>query len=367
MNVRLKLANKEQKTCSSKMPGDASDQDGRKEEVVPEDKEEDKTPTEAIGVVNVGNLKSNLDGDKHEHKDSLNEKKEEELGCNPTLTDQRNNNKHAEDEEHSEVDEQHSTSAEVSKSEEIVTKDKKEKVDLVDLTSSSDESDHEQSNIASKLEAEALSASLSSSKCFLKRNRDDLDSDDEDSEGEKEEPECKKSNLVEITPKLVSKLKSSELLASMSSSKSLLKRGIEKVDKDSKEEKTEEAPESKKSNLAQTSNLEKSSEKLKEVGKLEPSKENESPNHLKPSNHNRNAAPKVLKFPESPCPTANEVKHLSQSPKAKENHTSDKKEEPVKEEVRQKIGAKEIAGQRQLERKRLNKMLSIFDDQKIVK
>eukprot|EP00092_Neocalanus_flemingeri_P007366 GFUD01007953.1.p1 GENE.GFUD01007953.1~~GFUD01007953.1.p1 ORF type:complete len:154 (-),score=53.09 GFUD01007953.1:26-487(-) len=153
----------------------------------------------------------------------------------------------------------------------------------------------------------------------------------------------------------------------MSSSKSLLKRGIEKVDKDSREEKTEEAPESKKSNLAQTSNLEKSSEKFKEVGTLEPSKENGSPNHLKPFNHNRNAAPKVLKFPESPCHTANEVKHLSQSPKAKENHTSDIKEEPIKEEVRQKIGAKEIAGQRQLERKRLNKMLSIFDDQKIVK
>eukprot|EP00092_Neocalanus_flemingeri_P039606 GFUD01043131.1.p1 GENE.GFUD01043131.1~~GFUD01043131.1.p1 ORF type:complete len:367 (+),score=138.56 GFUD01043131.1:58-1158(+) len=366
MNVRLKLANKEQKTCSSKMPGDASDQDGRKEEVVPEDKEEDKTPTEAIGVVNVENLKSNLDGDKHEHKDSLNEKKEEELGCNSTLTEQRNNNKHAEDEEHSEVDEQQSTSPEVSKSEENVSKDKKEKVDLVDLTSSSDESDHEQSNIASKLEAEALSASLSSSKCFLKRNRDDLDSDDEDSEGEKEEPECKKSNLVEITPKLVSKLKSSELLASMSSSKSLLKRGIEKVDKASKEEKIE-APESKKSNLAQISTQEESSEKLKEVEKSEPRKENESPKVLKPRYLNKNAAPKVLKFPESPCHNVAEVQHLSPSPKAKEKPLSAKKEEPAKEEVRQKIGAKELAGQRQLERKRLNKMLSIFDDQKIVK
>ena len=43
-------------------------------------------------------------------------------------------------------------------------------------------------------------------------------------------------------------------------------------------------------------------------------------------------------------------------------------EEPaVREETRQKIGAKELAGQRQLERKRLNKMLAIFDDQKIVK
>ena len=54
------------------------------------------------------------------------------------------------------------------------------------------------------------------------------------------------------------------------------------------------------------------------------------------------------------------------SPSIREKAVSLSQEE-VKEEVKQKIGAKELAGQRQLERKRLNKMLSIFDDQKIVK
>jgi len=120
-------------------------------------------------------------------------------------------------------------------------------------SSSSDESAHddEKSSTVSKLDADDLSARLSSSKCLLKRNRDDLDSDDDDSGEEVEEPFSKKSHIGEVTPKHVSKLKSTELLASMSSSKSLLKRGIEKDDKAKKEEATD-ALESKKANLAQT-------------------------------------------------------------------------------------------------------------------
>jgi len=62
----------------------------------------------------------------------------------------------------------------------------------------------------------------------LKRNGDDLDWDDDYSGEEVEESFSKKSHIVEVTPKHAIKLKSinTELFISMSSSMSLLKRGI---------------------------------------------------------------------------------------------------------------------------------------------
>merc|ERR1712055_523716 len=80
--------------------------------------------------------------------------------------------------------------------------------------------------------------------------------------------------------------------------------------------------------------------------------------------------PKTLKFPpRSPnCQNQGlERDFTAPSPSIREKSASKSKEEEEKEEFKQKIGAKELAGRRQLERKRLNKMLSIFDDQKIVK
>jgi len=266
----------------------------------------------------------------------------------------------------------------VSCSEESNSKDTKEKEESV---SSSDvkDSDHEKSNLTSKLDAEALSASLSSSKCLLKRNRDDLD-DDYDSCDDEEEPISKKSNVGEVTPKLVSKLNSSELLASMSSSKLLLKRGFEKVEVANREEKTD-APESKKSNLTVSHHTEgDAQEHPEETRKADSSKNNKTPSqdNNTPSEdiktpekvsppRAKNPALKTLNFTKSPCQQipADSVSLSIPSPARDPERTV--KEQPVKEEVRQKIGAKELAGQRQLERKRLNKMLAIFDDQKIVK
>eukprot|EP00091_Calanus_sinicus_P010913 TRINITY_DN2499_c0_g1_i1.p1 TRINITY_DN2499_c0_g1~~TRINITY_DN2499_c0_g1_i1.p1 ORF type:complete len:153 (-),score=58.71 TRINITY_DN2499_c0_g1_i1:68-526(-) len=152
----------------------------------------------------------------------------------------------------------------------------------------------------------------------------------------------------------------------MSSSKSLLKRGIEKVDKANIEEATD-APESKKSNLAQTPKPEKdeSSETVEDNNDLKHSKDIETPEE---NTLEVRIAPKTLKFPPSPTCQLPPVKTLPNPPTPEPERTRSAKEEPVvKEETRQKIGAKELAGERQLERKRLNKMLAIFDDQKIVR
>ena len=106
-----------------------------------------------------------------------------------------------------------------------------------EIPSSSDKNVDEEFSV-SKLNADALSASSSSSKCLLKGNRDDLDPDiDSGGEG---------------TSKHGSKLKSSELLASMSSSKCLLKRCIEKVvESETNTEEEADASESKKTNCAE--------------------------------------------------------------------------------------------------------------------
>ena len=85
----------------------------------------------------------------------------------------------------------------------------------------------------------------------MQGNRDDLDPDI-DSGGEKDEPFSRKSNIGEGTSKHGIKLKSLELLASMSSSKCLLKRCIEKVvESETNTEEEADASESKKKNCAE--------------------------------------------------------------------------------------------------------------------
>merc|ERR1711936_1427188 len=374
MNVRLKLANKEQNTCSNKMKESSNDQEKSEDESNDEvNKSRDETEEETEetnGDLNVeGPACKDLDEDDKDLETNSNEKpnslSEEKVSSVVNSSENKNSDEI--------VEETKSLGAETTEQLDIKDKDEqknkgedhdktKDKGKEEELSSSNDADDKKSNSTNSKLDAEALSASLSSSRCLLKRNRDDLDSDS-DSDGDEEEPDSKKSHVVEVTPKLVSKLKSSELLASMSSSKSLLKRGIEKVDKANTDEKTD-APESKKSNLAQTPKPEDSSKTLEEVSK---EIQEESPEEIKPIIEK--SAAKTLKFPESPCQIDVEKPNIVQPNPIKESEVVkvSKKEEPVKIEVKQKIGAKDLAGQRQLEKKRLNKMLAIFDDQKIVK
>ena len=224
----------------------------------------------------------------------------------------------------------------------------------------------------SKLEdAAALSASLSSSRCLLKRAREQAG---RDSEGEEEEePDSKKSNVgTEPVQSVPSKLTNTELLASLSSSKSILKRGIEKVESGS------DAPDSKKSNLSQTptrntkhavpdnspdeESKQTEKEKLKEKIKT-PVK----------SKFSKNPVQKILFSPQStqpnlpiaiagppvgisiPSPAKERVLDLASQPASSPLKS-------VREETRPVIGAKELAEERKLEKKRLNKMLSIFKD-----
>ena len=76
-----------------------------------------------------------------------------------------------------------------------------------------------------------------------------------------------------------------------------------------------------------------------------------------------------MKFPLSPTCQIPAVKSLLSNPLTSEPERPRRaNEEPaVGVGTRQKIGASELTGQRQLKRKRLNKMLAIFDDEKIVK
>jgi len=390
MNVRLKLANKEQNTCSNKMKESSNDQekseDESNDEVNKSRDETDEETEETNGDLNVeGPACKDLDEDDKDLETNSNEKpnslSEEKVSSVVNSSENKNSDeitktsKETKKNETSNeiVEETKSLGAETTEQLDIKDKDEqknkgedhdktKDKGKEEELPSSNDADDKKSNSTNSKLDAEALSASLSSSRCLLKRNRDDLDSDS-DSDGDEEEPDSKKSHVVEVTPKLVSKLKSSELLASMSSSKSLLKRGIEKVDKANTDEKTD-APESKKSNLAQTPKPEDSSKTLEEVSK---EIQEESPEEIKPIIEK--SAAKTLKFPESPCQINVEKPNIVQPNPIKEPEVVkvSKKEEPVKIEVKQKIGTKDLAGQRQLEKKRLNKMLAIFDDQKIVK
>jgi len=394
MNVRLKLASKEQKSCTSKMAENSSEAEADRvvdeaeaDRVVDEAEAGDLTvedDTEEVSasvgkketVAEEENNEESTTNNEHsvsESEDSSDKKGEGVVSRETNSLNNKKANEHKENasEELKNVVDVPNPDKEQkeNKSDEMKSK-KLEKASEDSTSSSSDESAHddEKSNTVSKLDADALSASLSSSKCLLKRNRDDLDSDDDDSGEEVEEPFSKKSHIGEVTPKHVSKLKSTELLASMSSSKSLLKRGIEKVDKANIEEATD-APESKKSNLAQTPkpDEEESPENVKVEDNLKHRKEIVTHEEIKPLE--ARIAPKTLKFPLSPSSQTPAVKSLLPTPLTlePERPCSAKEEPAVREEPRQRIGAKELAGQRQLERKRLNKMLAIFDDQKILK
>ena len=279
--------------------------------------------------------------------------------------------------------------------EEAVKEDILDKDRVSDVDEEKEEKVKEDISVGSKLDAVALSASLSSSRCLLKRNRDDLDVD---SDGDsKEEPECKKSHTATAVktgdkeenseeevkdekdsapPVVVEKslLSKAELLASMSSSKSVLKRSIDQVTESAE---SSAAPDVKKSNIV-------SEEKDEEYREVETSKTESSSDPKTPSKPSRSISnvsainipsPRMLimspsspvKAPECPLPLL-ESTRLSSVNDGELNKEDEVKKSPkiIKEEVRM-IAAKDLAEDRKLEKRRLNKMLTIYDDQKPVK
>ena len=256
-----------------------------------------------------------------------------------------------------------------------------------------DESD-EKTKSASKLEAEALSASLSSSRCLLKRNREDLESDSDDDDKE-EEPDSKKSHKAvqdeeqkkekseekdeeEASPVVVSasKLSSSELVASMSSSKSVLKRGIEQVEDTSCRD-NEEAPEPE---VKVKKSLTRDTQPVPPEPPVSKKLVEEAKEKVKSPETNRaterllyNVKSSVISPLKSESPLMESTRLNSpESCKSKSiseanplRATPTKSVLSPKESVRV-IAAKDLEEDRKLERKRLNKMLLIFPDQKPV-
>lgn len=279
--------------------------------------------------------------------------------------------------------------------EEEVIEDISNKDGVSDADREKEEKVNEGTSVGSKLDAAALSASLSSSRCLLKRNRDDIDVD---SDGDsKEEPECKKSHTtaavkngnkeenseekdtdekVSALPVVVEKslLSKAELVASMSSSKSVLKRSIDQVTESAE---GLAAPDVKKSNIVSEKKDEEHCQV--EASTAEPSSDPKTP--VKPSRSASNVSsinipsPKMLIMSPSSLVTASECPlpvlestRLSPVKDGELSREDEVKKSPKipKEEIRM-IAAKDLAEDRKLEKRRLNKLLTIFDDQKPVK
>jgi len=266
--------------------------------------------------------------------------------------------------------------------------------------SSNNAEDDSEAKVESKLEAEALSASLSSSrhllKKILKRNREDLEDYSDDDDETDKEPDCKKSNkngdnsvgdvlednnssekkpdepVIEIETVIVekSKLSEAELEASMSSSKSVLKRRINQVDQDSDDSEASETPNVKKSNIVARELYPETPSRTEESNKII--------NHEKKSKELSDATiiPSIIAQPQpnllitnsSPKTDESSIKvaAVESIPRASPSKSPRSKQEDKPEEVRL-IKAKDLAEERILEKKRLNKLLTIFDDQKPIK
>ena len=286
--------------------------------------------------------------------------------------------------------------------------DKTQKEDEVESDSkylAKDESETSEEQVESKLKAEALSASLSSSRCLLKRNRDDLDTDS-DKDSQDEEPDCKKSHKTitdkgddakeeetkvsekeldckevdnkKASPIVVekSKLSKEELIASMSSSKSVLKRGIDQVDDSDNDNVDNILPSDvKKSNIViEREQADEEQTNKVEIEKNVVSKIKESiniPASSTPLTTSTRPSPLRPSLPSppslSPCPVLESTRlSPAKSPSSqpeKKDFSSLKSPQSPKEAVRI-IAAKDLAEDRKLEKKRLNKLLAIFDDQK---
>jgi len=287
--------------------------------------------------------------------------------------------------------------------ESIVKEDCEESIKEAEEADSED--DEDQSNESTKsldgdenpeAEALALSASLSSSRCLLKRNREDLDTDSDNDDNE-EEPDSKKSHKAKEeeevekddgeskddgaeslkdksaqAPVVVSKskLSSAELLASMSSSKSVLKRGFEQVEEASCKEPEVKV---KKSLITETSPITKDKSERKVIVEEVDKKIDDVKSPKAKDRQVFNVKSPVI--PLSPLKSDLPIMESTRldSPESSQpcigedsqRATPNKSLQSPKESVR-KIAAKDLEEDRKLERKRLNKMLLIFSDQKPV-
>jgi len=376
------------------------------------EEQKDKTKAaEPSTIVNNDELDSDCKGadspenqEKHQHEEKEKDPTDadtQETDSEKTIEEsQRCNNEPTESTDRDEKDNGKSkdkdtdTEGDREKEEEV-----KEDISNKDRVSDADREKNDKVNddtsVGSKLDAAALSASLSSSRCLLKRNRDDLDVD---SDGDnKEEPECKKSHTAaaiksgdkeekseekdteengSAPPVVVEKslLSKAELVASMSSSKSVLKRSIDQVTESAE---GSAAPDVKKSNIVSEKTDEEHCEV--EASTAEPSSDPKTP--VKPSRSVSNVSsinipsPRMLiKSPSSPVTASEwplpvlESTRLSPVKDGELSREDEVKRSPKipKEEVRM-IAAKDLAEDRKLEKRRLNKLLTIFDDQKPVK
>jgi len=328
----------------------------------------------------------------HEDED---EDVDEEEKKEPTVTTEAESQENDSKQTVKDSQEKENKSSELTENEEKQENVTSKVKDTAATDSDGEEKVEEEKSVESKLDAEALSASLSSSRCLLKRNRDDLELD---SDGDnQEEPDCKKSHTASAaavktgekeeddgteekdigTPVVVEKsmLPPAELVASLSSSKSVLKRSIDQVTESTD---GSAAPDVKKSNIVSEEEDTESSEDVSST--VVPSDNLKTP--VKPSRAISNVSainipsPRMLIMsPSSPPSTSKcpppvlESTRLSPSPVRDGESNKEEREDlkkSLKEEVRV-IAAKDLAEDRKLEKRRLNKLLTIFDDQKPVK
>lgn len=169
-----------------------------------------------------------------------------------------------------------------------------------------------------------------------------------------------------------SKLSGSELVASMSSSKSVLKRRINQVDQDSDDSEASETPNVKKSNIVARELYSESPPRQKETKEVivHEKDSRESPGStLIPSfkaQTNSLLTKSSLQPIEPPIKSSIKATSVEAKTNASPIASPRSKQENKPEEVRV-IKAKDLAEDRILEKKRLNKLLTIFEDQKPIK
>jgi len=169
-----------------------------------------------------------------------------------------------------------------------------------------------------------------------------------------------------------SKLSESELVASMSSSKSVLKRRINQVDQDSDDSEASETPNVKKSNIVARELYSESPPRQKETKEVivHEKDSRESPGStLIPSfkaQTNSLLTKSSLQPIEPPIKSSIKATSVEAKTNASPIASPRSKQENKPEEVRV-IKAKDLAEDRILEKKRLNKLLTIFEDQKPIK
>ena len=191
-----------------------------------------------------------------------------------------------------------------------------------------------------------LLASLSSSQPgLLKREREE--EEEQEQEGE---PDSKKSNTVEEGGKDLLELEEKEV-----------SRRKERVDVVKKGEETPVVASTKLRDAALEASF-SSSRSRQKIEKYEEDQEKQSFKEILPHNLESQTLPPV---PSVPSPSSLTI--LSDPPEESSVKKKEAPPSPTFKETKQIIGAKELQNEKALQRKRLNKMLTIFEDQTTVK